>query len=295
MDRLLRSTIVLGGLSLILTGCLSQSDSSSSTDQSSGSSASPSATLLNSKSERNCSNGKNGELIYVLGENKFYACDGSDWVSISIQGAKGDKGDDGATGATGPAGATGPQGAQGPTGPRGPTGSGAPAGLVIRDGMTVAARVIQFNTGRYSDVTSGQGVLVMYDNGEILWLNSITGKFEGRPEVIYHAGADCTGTAYKRPKMDSSPDILNRIYIGKYQWGAYHTAYKIVGFATSGVIQTLSRRVFNQSPGMGNCENGPESFDTGSPGVGPVPILQIVDLNNLRDLSRLAPLKVEAE
>jgi len=276
-------------LAISLTGCLGDDKKEESKASSESSSIiAQSVSALNSAG--NCNNGKDGALIYDRSTGAFYVCDDGNWTSVNLQGVKGDQGN---VGPAGPTGATGPQGATGAQGPRGPTGAGAPVGFVIKDGNNVAARVIQFNTGRYSDISDGQGVLVMYDGGEILWLNTITGKFEGRPEVVFYSGANCTGTAYKRPKQDGSPDIINRIYIGKYTSGQYRHIYKITGFGT-GIIQTVSRRSYIMQT-SGACETASDSFDTSMSGIGPMPILQELPLSSLQDLSHLAPLTVVAE
>ncbi len=43
-----------------------------------------------------CDDAHQSELAYAKAEKAFYACDGSAWAQIDIQGAKGEKGDDGA-------------------------------------------------------------------------------------------------------------------------------------------------------------------------------------------------------
>jgi len=284
---LMLSLIVLG-----LTGCLEKQEASKS--ESTTESASTASTMAQSVSSRDsagkCNPGKSGALIYDRSENSFFVCEDDNWTAINIHGDKGDQGNDGPAGPSGPTGPTGPEGQRGP---RGPTGTGAPAGFVIRDGANVAARVIQFNVGRESGVERGQSVLVMYDGGELLWLNTISGELDGRPEVVYYTGTLCTGVAYKRPKLDSSPDVLNRIYVGKRDNGAYQILYKVVGFA-GGIVQTLSRREWNVRPGAGNCSSMPESFNTSS-SYGKMPILEEMPTNSLQDLSHLAPLKIEAE
>lgn len=279
---------------ICLMGCESKdpgstsSNDSASKDSASSSIMAQSVSALNSAGQ--CNPGKSGALIYDRSTSAFYVCEDSNWVAINIRGEKGDAGPQGPAGAQGSTGSAGAPGTQGPQGPRGPTGAGAPVGFVIRDGANVAARVIQFDTGRYSGVTQGQSVLVMYDGGEILWLNTITGKFEGQPEQIYYAGPNCTGAAYKRPKLDSTPDVLNRVYVGKRTNGTYHSMYKITGF-TTGVVQTLSMREFSTT----TCTNTSNSFDTSLSGIGPLPTLQEMPATSFADLSNLAPLKVEAE
>ena len=54
-----------------------------------------------------CGDGNASQLAYVLEEEMFYACSGSQWTAISIQGPKGDKGDTGSQGEQGDKGKNG--------------------------------------------------------------------------------------------------------------------------------------------------------------------------------------------
>lgn len=291
MKTSIRQILTVSFSATFLTGCLEKKeDTSTSKESSSTPIYAQSVSTLDSNDK--CNNGKDGALVYDRSSKAFYVCDAGKWTSIDI---RGDKGDQGNIGAMGPAGAMGPQGPEGPQGLRGPTGAGGPSGFIIREGQNVVARVMQFNTGSNSGVTDGQGILVMYDGGEILWVNSVTGRFEGNPEMIYYSGENCTGTAYKLPKQHGSPDILNRVYVGRYgPTGVDHSMYKIVGFATSS-IQVMSRRNFTTYSKFGQCEPESATFTTESTGLGFIPIVQAMPANALQDLYRLAPLKVEFE
>ena len=146
-----------------------------------------------------------------------------------------------------------------------------------------------------SGVAPGQSALVMYDGGELIWVNTLTGKFDGKADMVFFSGPNCTGTPYKRGLAEyGSPDVLNRIYVGKSDYGSYIAFYKAVGTAT-GVISTVSQRTFNQTPGMGICSEGGQAFNTSLSGVGPMVVLQQIPIDSLKDLSSVAPLKVEFE
>ncbi len=134
----------------------------------------------------------------------------------------------------------------------------------------------------------------MYSGGEMIWLNTISGNFEGGPEIVYYAGPSCSGTPYLKSRTGPGPDVMNRVFVGKTNAGNYHTFYKIVGFEST-PFTTTSYREFNTVGGMGNCTNKSTTHLTYMSGVGPIPILEEVPKTSLQDLSHLAPLKVEAD
>lgn len=268
IQNAVRSFVICVGFSLALTACLSNSSEQST--------SSAGSTDVAAEAAKSCEvQQNNGEVRLVCGDSS---------AVINVSGNS--SGVVGPQGPQGPQGLTGAQGPQGEQGQRGPTGAGSPSGMVIRDGSDVAARFLQYST-------SAPQVLVMYDGGETIWLNTKTGKFAQGLDVVYFSGLNCTGTAYLFGGQMEGPFALNQVYSGFNDYGVPVLHYKVTGF-TSTQFTTQSRKTWNSHPNAGYCQNT-SANSIYNVQTNPVAILQELPLSAYTDLSRLAPLKIEVE
>lgn len=209
-----KSIVILS--SCYLTGCLSSSGSTDSASTS-NSNSDVTAVVTSSKDERNCSNGKQAELIYSLEENKFYTCDGKNWVQIEIRGAKGEQGlqgPAGVAGAVGPAGPAGARGADGRNGIDGVSAGGVP-GLAIMDGSSILAYFLQYATPtpRYPSSILNSMLVRFADTNNIVEVDPITGKYISTAYQIHYMTTNCTGKGFVRMDKANPPNMPGRVYV----------------------------------------------------------------------------------
>lgn len=206
-----KTYLVVALLSVSLTACLDSSNKSTSSENSSSAESSGLSTVMMSSvsADKNCNPGKQGAIVYDSEKSQFFFCNDSQWVAIDLRGPKGEKGDVGATGEVGASGLNGINGKDGKDGRDGLDGSG--VHLALKENGQVKGFLVQYDT---EDQSEGQLALMMFPNGDVIYVDVVTGNYSGKPWVVYYTDPDCKGIAYTGRTDAMGPNSIGRIYVG---------------------------------------------------------------------------------
>jgi hypothetical protein len=199
--------------------------------------------MLNTKKELvayACDESSKHSLVYIVEDEKFLSCDGTDWVDVNIKAKDGKNGRDGVDGKDGisiqgPAGkdGVGIQGVQGPQGIQGISVEGPQGiqGLAGSDGVSIQgpagadgidAGVItvyqdNVNIGQLYGINGSTNVMdILTTEGKRIQLNAFGGIYS-ETQFFFYSGADCTGSvrmpylAYRFANTSFEP-ISNKWY-----------------------------------------------------------------------------------
>lgn len=205
-------TYLVGALLFMgLTACLDSSNKSTSSEN--GSSAEPSGistVMMSSVSvDKNCNPGKQGAIVYDSEKSQFFFCNDSQWSAIDLRGPKGEKGDSGVSGANGATGLNGANGQNGKDGRDGIDGDG--VRLALKENGQVKGILVQYEANYQNE---GQLALMMFPNGDVIYIDVVTGNYSGKPWNVYYTDSDCKGTAYTGRTDAMGPNSIGRIYVG---------------------------------------------------------------------------------
>jgi len=255
-----------------LVGCLGAEDKKTSSSE--ASSESTPIVMGSVSADKNCSNGKQGTMIYDQEQAQFYFCNNDQWVAVDLRGPKGDKGDTGALGSNGAAGVAGAAGANGTNGRDGMDGDG--IRLALKDNGQVKGILVQYFAGGGSPLA-----LITLPNGDIIYIDMITGVFTGSPSRVYYTDEYCMGSAYTGRSDSPGPNVLGRIYVGRNNSGTPVAYYRAVEYSFS-VKEFKSSRIFDIVGQMYNCDYSPKSFQS---------MVRVEEISPIPSLSHLAPIR----
>ena len=323
-------SIPLLSVLILSVGCLDQNPTEDTSSSPSSIEDSSAKVVSSFNSVSGCSTDNSGQLIYVLEDSQFYTCVGEAWEAIDLRGLRGEKGlqgaqgdrglagdkglrgdkgldgDKGETGDKGAMGDKGPQGDQGiqgpqgiagdkgetgdkgPTGSRGPTGGATAGRFALKD---ASGAVVAYYIG--PSKASSYAADVMLTSGEIITVNTVTGKFTGEAMVyLYFSGSsDCSGTSIYTTATNG--DNLKNFMVNRIVTNGYRF-FKVVGFNTGSLHYTSKLGTTFGDPSVShNCEATDVTWDSSSPLIGYFAELEEVSAPS--DFSALAPLVFEIE